>query len=148
MFGLPATLANIGGLIELFDVVVCDLNLGRAMPPQFTERDFLEMKYIQNYMFVLLYAGELARVESTPLASAIITKMEQIVAGKGDNKKLAVYSGHDTNVAPMLTFLNLTTADCVRRKYRNETVTGNCGEPVPFASSIQFELHQRDTFEG
>jgi hypothetical protein len=71
-----------------------------------------------------------------------------VIAGKNDNKKLAVYSGHDTNVAPMLTFLNLTTAECVRRKYRNETVSGNCAEPVPFASSIQFELHHRDSSEG
>lgn len=60
---------------------------------------------------------------------------------------MTAYSGHDTNVAPMLTFFNLTTADCVRRKYRNETVSGNCAEPVPFASSIQFELHQKDSIE-
>lgn len=53
-------------------------------------------------------------------------------------KKLTIYSGHDTNVAPMLTFLNLTTADCVMKKFRNQTVVGNCAEPVPFASNIQF----------
>jgi hypothetical protein len=105
------------------------------------------MKYVQNYMFVLLYAGELAKVSSTPLAAAIIDKMEKVLSGKYDNKKMSIYSGHDTNVAPMLTFLNLSSADCVRRKYRNETVNGNCAEPVPFASSIQFELHQRDNSE-
>lgn len=38
MFGLPVALANIGGLIELYDVVACDLNLGRAMPAQFTQQ--------------------------------------------------------------------------------------------------------------
>ncbi len=64
--------------------------------------------------------------------------------GKEVNKKLSIYSGHDTNVAPMLTFLNITNADCVMKKYRNQTVVGNCAEPVPFASSIQFELHRRD----
>jgi hypothetical protein len=41
MFGMPVTLANIGGLIELYDVIVCDLNLGRAMPAQFTQKDLL-----------------------------------------------------------------------------------------------------------
>jgi hypothetical protein len=41
MFGMPVTLANVGGLIELYDVVACDLNLGRAMPSQFTEKEFL-----------------------------------------------------------------------------------------------------------
>ena len=58
---------------------------------------------------------------------------------------MTIYSGHDTNVAPMLTFMNLSSADCLRRKWRNETVSGNCGEPVPFASSVQFELHQRES---
>lgn len=75
MFGLSIELANIGGLVELYDTVVCDLNLGRAMPAQFTEKDFLELKYVQNYMFVLLYAEHLAKVTSTPIASAIIDKM-------------------------------------------------------------------------
>jgi len=58
---------------------------------------------------------------------------------------LTIYSGHDTNVAPMLTFLNLTSHECVRKKYKNQTFTGNCAEPVPFASSILFELHRNDT---
>ena len=138
LFGLSPALGNIAGIVELYDVVVCDLNLGRPMPAQFTDRDFGEMKYIQNYMFVLLYAEELARVASTPIAASIIDKMEKVIAGRYDSKKLTIYSGHDTNVAPMLTFMNLSSADCLRRKWRNETVSGNCGEPVPFASSIQF----------
>jgi hypothetical protein len=36
IFGLPATLGNIAGMAELYDVVICDLNLGRKMPPSFT----------------------------------------------------------------------------------------------------------------
>jgi hypothetical protein len=63
---------------------------------------------------------------STPIAAGVIDKMEKIINGKYDSKKMTIYSGHDTNVAPMLTFLNLTTADCVRRRYKNQTVTGNC----------------------
>lgn len=32
VFKLPAEFANVAGLAELFDVVICDLNLGRPMP--------------------------------------------------------------------------------------------------------------------
>ncbi len=71
-----------------------------------------------------------------------------VIAGNYQDKKLTVYSGHDTNVAPMLSFLNLSNADCVQKKYRNQTVTGNCADPVPFASSIQWELHLRDSTNG
>ena len=35
--------------------------------------------------------------------------------------------------------------ECVKRKFKNQTVTGNCAEPVPFASNIQFELHRKDS---
>lgn len=40
MFGLPVTLYNIAGMIELYDVVACDLNLGRPMPSKFTDKEF------------------------------------------------------------------------------------------------------------
>lgn len=68
------------------------------------------MKYVQNYLFVLLYAEHLTKVESTPIIHSIIDKMAMVIDNKYGNKKLTVYSAHDTNVAPMLTFLNLTTA--------------------------------------
>ena len=82
---------------------------------------------------------------STPIASAVIDKMSRVISGTYDDKKLTIFSGHDTNVAPMLTFLNLTTPECVKRKFKNQTVTGNCAEPVPFASNIQYELHRKES---
>jgi hypothetical protein len=42
-------------LAELYDVIICDLNLGRSLPVEFTERDYAELKYIQNYLYMLLY---------------------------------------------------------------------------------------------
>lgn len=68
------------------------------------------MKYIQHYLFVLLYAEHLTKVYSTPIMHSILDKMDMVISGKYGRKKLTVYSAHDTNVAPMLTFLNLTTA--------------------------------------
>jgi hypothetical protein len=117
---------NIGGIIELYDTLECDKNLGRPMPSQFTSAQFEEMKYLQHYLFVLLYADHLAKVESTPIMHGVIDKMDMVVAGKYGGKKLTVYSAHDSNVAPILTFLNLTTAECLKKKHKNETVSGNC----------------------
>ena len=74
--------------------------------------------------------------------------MDLIVKGKEKEKKLTVFSGHDDNVAPILTFLNLTSANCIQRKFKNQTLEGNCAEPVPFASSLQIELHVKDTENG
>jgi hypothetical protein len=67
--------------------------------------------------------------------------MEKVINGKLDQKKLTIFSGHDSNVAPILSFLNLSSSECVKKKYKNQTFSGNCAEPVPFACNILFELH-------
>lgn len=60
-------------------------------------------------MFILLYQGKYDKVMSTPIASNILTNMEKVIAGKLDDKKITLISGHDTNVAPMLSFFNLSS---------------------------------------
>lgn len=106
--------------------MAADLNLGRKLPADFTDQDFLQLKYVQNYFLILIYGEQLARVVSTPVATLLLHNMQQRIDGNLPNRKLTVFSGHDTNVAPMLSFLNLSDAECVQRKYRNQTVTGNC----------------------
>jgi hypothetical protein len=49
--------------------------------------------------------------------------MDRVVKNKNGEKKLTIFSGHDTNVAPMLSFYNLSSPECVKKKYKNETVT-------------------------
>lgn len=107
------------------------------MPHNFTEQEFRQLKYIQNYLFALVYGGHPARVFSTPVAKTVLDNMDRVISGK-ESRKLTVFSGHDSTIAPLLTFLNLTSAECVRKKFKNETIHGNCGDPVPFASSLQF----------
>lgn len=143
MFKLPVAQANIIGLIELYDVVICDLNLGRKMPSSFTEHDLKHLEFIQNYYFALLNEKEYDKVIATPILKQMMLNMENVISGKL-HKKMTLLSAHDTNVAPMLTFLNLTTPNCLKKKFHNETVTQNCAKPVPFASSLLLELHQRD----
>lgn len=113
IFKIPLIYDNLAGLIELYDVVAADRNLGRKLPTEFTEEEFKQLKFVQNYFLILVYAGELAKVVSTPIAKTVIENMQQIIGGKYGDKKLTVFSGHDTNVAPMLSFLNLSDAECV-----------------------------------
>ena len=51
-------------------------------------------------------------------------------------------------MTPLLSFLNLTTPNCISRKWKNETVTGNCAEIPPFASNLIFELHSNEEVTG
>jgi hypothetical protein len=63
-------------------------------------------------------------------------------------KKFSSVSAHDNNVLALLTYYNITSADCLRKQYKNQTYTGNCADPIPFASDLIFELHQSDTDES
>ena len=143
LFNLTASQANIAGLTELFDVVICDYHLGRPMPESFTTYDFEQLKYIQQYLFTLTYGGNVAPIFSTPIVSGILNNMKNRVK-KGDQQvmKYSIYSGHDTNVMPILNFFNLTSTECLTKKWKNETVTGNCALPPPFAANLIFELHE------
>ena len=75
---------------------------------------------------MLLYADHLARVFATPIVKPVLENMEKVIQGKNGNIKLTAVSGHDANLAPVLTFLNLTSAECVQKKFKNHTVSGNC----------------------
>lgn len=40
VFNLTLEQANLGSMTELYDTVDCDHNLGRAMPHNFTDKEF------------------------------------------------------------------------------------------------------------
>ena len=148
IFNLKTSEANVAGLAELFDVVTCDYYLGRAMPSNFTQYDYAQLKFIQNYLFSLTYGGKLQNIFSTPMMEGILGNMDNIVKhGKDEVKKYSLYSGHDTNVMPLLNFLNLTNPTCLNKKWKNETVIGNCAEAPPFAANLILELHTVDSSE-
>ncbi len=54
---------------------------------------------------------------------------------------MRIFSRHDSDIVPLLTFLNLTTPACLKKVFRNETVTENCGQAPDFAANILMELH-------
>lgn len=75
---------------------------------------------------------------STSILAGVLGNMDNFVNGKPQDIRYSLYSGHDTNVMPILMFLNLTTPECLTRKWKNESVSGNCADAPPFASNIVF----------
>ena len=68
----------------------------------------------------MTYGGEPAHIFSTPIISGIVNNMQNRVAkGKDEVKKYSVYSGHDTTIMPMLMFFNLTSPECLTKKWKN-----------------------------
>ena len=52
-FNLSIDEANVFGLFNLYDVIVCDRYLGRPMPPSFSEDDEKQLKFVFDYIFAL-----------------------------------------------------------------------------------------------
>lgn len=45
--------------------------------------------------------------------------MDNIVNNSTGRIKYSLYGGHDTNVMPILMFFNLTSPECLSRKWKN-----------------------------
>lgn len=43
-----------------------------------------------------------------------------------------------------MSHLNLTSAECIMKQWKNQSYEGNCGEIVPFGSNLIFELHSNE----
>ena len=59
--------------------------------------------------------------------------------------KMTVISCHDTDIAALLTDLNISSSQCVEDLYRKgKTDALNCQTDVGFASNLAIELHSDD----
>ena len=65
-----------------------------------------------------------------------LRNMENKMTGKDKLKKFSIYSVHDHNIIPTVLFFQLTSHECLYKRWKNEEVSGNCAEVPPFASSF------------
>ena len=96
-------------------------------------------------MLSSLYAGEVAKAINGPYLLVLLENMQLKISNKLGPKKYTSIAIHDLNMIPLLTFYNLTSGECLRKQFKNQTVTENCVDPIPFASNLIFELHQNDS---
>jgi hypothetical protein len=72
-------------------------------------------------------------------------KLDSTVKNQTTNK-LTFISCHSSNLWPLLTQLNLTSAECITQKWNGDPVVAiNCMAPPHFSSNLLFELHEEDS---
>lgn len=95
------------------------------LPKDYNSTDNTNLQFIYNYYNSLLFDGSFAKVISTPLLRTIRSKLENTIKGK--TLKFSLMVGHRSNLLPLAILLNLTDAECIRQKWKRETVTSlNC----------------------
>jgi hypothetical protein len=140
LFNLTTAQANIPTMSDLYETLESDQNLARAMPPSYTANDNKNLKFIYEYYNTLLQSGNFARTMITPSLRMLRQKLDSVV--KNDTTtRLSLISCHSSNLWPLLTQLNLTSAECITQQFRGEPITAlNCVAPPHFSANLLFEL--------
>lgn len=75
------------------------------------------MRYISDYYNTLIYDGNFARVLTTPFLRFLRSKLSQ-ASKKTSSNKMSFVVGHQSNLHPLLTQLNLTSTACLTQKWK------------------------------
>lgn len=60
---------------------------------------------------------------------------------------MSLHFGHESNLIPLMTSLNLTSSDCLNQRWKNQTITSlNCMQAPKFGANLIFELTEDDSF--
>ena len=145
LFGIkPVYELNLLSMTLLYDTLVADQHLGRVFPAGFDQKDLDNLRHLTHWLMIIVYSGQFSAALSTPLFMKIISDFDHKLANTSSVKKWTMLSGHDTNVAPTLTFLNLTNYNCIEDKYEKKDLGKylNCEDGPDFASNVLIELHK------
>ena len=63
------------GLTDVYDLIICDMFLGRKLPDTFTAADYKQIDFIQAYLYALVYSDILGRTMATPLLNHLLMNM-------------------------------------------------------------------------
>lgn len=144
LFGIkPVYELNLLSMTLLYDTLVADQFLGRAFPAGFDQMDLDNLRHLTHWLMIIVYSGQFSAALSTPLFMKIFQDFDYKLSHPNSTKKWTMLSGHDTNVAPTLTFLNLTNFQCIEDKYEKKDLSKylNCEDGPDFASNILVELY-------
>lgn len=140
LFGLSDKSANLVGLSKLYDTLICDKYLGKALPEGLSSLDLENLRHLHDYLYLMIHSGTYTRIISTPLFTKILETFDGAVAQKSG--KLTVFSGHDTNISPTLSFLELSSYQCIEDAWQGEPLDKylNCEVGPAFAANVIVEL--------
>lgn len=136
---------NLGVVSNINDVFMNDLFSNRALP-NMSKSLYENITYIYNVnLFYSYYGNELQRrLISTPFIRELLSNFNDKINNKTE-KKLIMYSGHDTTLGYLYTALNISNYECLNELWRtNKTNYLNCAKYPRFASNLIIELHEEE----
>jgi hypothetical protein len=107
---------NVSSMTRLYDTLVSDLTLGKALPKEWSSSDMRNLKYMSDYYTMLLNGGSYGKIFSTLVMMTLKEKMESVMQGglSSEYRKWSMFISRESTLAPLLTVLNLSSAECIK----------------------------------
>lgn len=115
------------------------LHLGRKTPANFTDDDLKNIRHLNAWVRQFEYVKDLPKAKNKYKLEKILSMFDGRIKSSSQSIKWTFLSGHDLEIVPMFTDLNLSSSQCVEELYRNgETSALNCEQYPQFATSLIF----------
>jgi hypothetical protein len=112
---------------DLYDTITVDRFLNRPLPTQLTESDYLNLRHLQYFTYLLKFTRNLSKAITTLKLKHILQRFDGRIANSSNLLKWSFMSGHDTEMYPMLNLLNISSSTCIEELFRfNKTNALNC----------------------
>lgn len=108
------TVLNFSAISGLYGTLEVDKYLGRPMPQNFTNTDYLNLRHLSHWYHLFGLNFDLAKAFDTNIIKRILQDFDDRINNlKSKPLKWTSISAHDTNIIPMLNDLNISSAACV-----------------------------------
>lgn len=142
MFNIEPAVMNISKVSDIYDTLTVDKFLGRPLPADLTDEDYLNMKHIYYWYSYFRINFNLSKAINTGKLNRILTDFDERIKSPNHELKWTFLSAHDDDISAMLLDLNMSSAQCVEELYRyGKSDALNCDPVLDYASNLIFELH-------
>lgn len=112
---------------DVADTVIIE-NAYNVTPDWVTPKILEQLRKLEDLCFYhLFYPPEINRLRGGPIIRDILENIQNLKSNNEKGRKVKIYSGHDTTIMPILSFLGV-----------------NYVHQPPFASALFFDIYQKD----
>ena len=89
------------------------LHLGRKLPANFTDDDLNNIRHLNDWMRQFQFVSDLARAKNKYKLEKILNVFDGRIKNPNQELKWTFLSGHDLDIVPLYTDLNMSTSNCI-----------------------------------
>ena len=119
--------ATLETLTDLADNIEVSRHLGHPLPSQFTNEDLDNLNHLNAWLFQFEFVGNLAKARNKYKLQKVLDMFDGRIKNPNQEIRWTALSGHDFDLIPLFTDLNISSSACIEELYRKgQTSALNC----------------------